>query len=548
MIKFTIICILLCSISGQETTESHEDLFELNILHYNDFHARFVETSPAGLVCDNTIAPCVGGFARLATAVREAKQREPLSLLLNGGDSFQGTIWYNLLRWNVTQEFMNMLPHDAHVLGNHEFDNGIIGVVPYLEHLSGPVVTANIIDDDEPTIQGLYNHSIIVERGGRKIGIIGVIIATTNELASTGNLRFTDEVETVKHEAELLNAQGVDIIIVLSHCGLDIDREIALHGGPYIDIIVGGHSHTLLYDGEPPDTTAFSPQGPYPVVVEQNGKSVLIVQAAAHTLYLGEIKLFFDTTGNLIRWEGNPHYIGNEIEQAPDVLEKINYYLPRVTEMASQELGRSLVHMSSSCSCQECNLGSFVCDAFMDSIIDKAKGNNSWHHAHFCIINQGSIRADIGDGVITYESMILSTPFENTVEVFELRGDHIMEMLEYSVANIPFLGARMLQVSGLRPVFDGSRPLGDRVVDVSVRCIDCDVPRYEPLELDKYYKVVSQNFIGQGGDGFSMISENRRNIEGVGRDYDILMQYIQRQSPVFSEVDGRIHIDNPCMG
>lgn len=76
---------------------------------------RFVETSPSGGVCNPETAPCIGGFARLATVVRQAILKEPNSLLLNGGDSFQGTIWYNLLRWNVTQDFMNMLPHDAHV-------------------------------------------------------------------------------------------------------------------------------------------------------------------------------------------------------------------------------------------------------------------------------------------------------------------------------------------------------------------------------------------------------------------------------------------------
>ncbi|KAL0868359.1 hypothetical protein ABMA27_007878 [Loxostege sticticalis] len=519
--------------------------FALNILHYNDFHARFVETSPAGTICNPTVAPCVGGFARLTTKIRQAMAREPSSLLLNGGDSFQGTIWYNLLRWNVTQDFMNMLPHDAHVLGNHEFDNGIEGVVPYLEHLNSPVVTANIIDDDEPTIQGLYEPSIVVERDGRKIGIIGVIIASTNELASTGNLRFTDEIETVKREAEKLNAEGVNIIIVLSHCGLDIDREIALHAGPHIDIIVGGHSHTLLYNGDPPDESGFIPQGSYPVVVEQATRSVLIVQAAAHTLYLGEIKLFFDDAGNLLDWDGNPHYIGHDIEQAPDVLEKINYYLPQIEEAANQEIGNSLVHMSSNCRCRECNLGNFVCDAFMHAAMRRAEGDN-WHDAHFCVMNTGSIRADIAPGVITFETVILSTPFENNVEVFELRGDHIMEMLEYSVANVPFNGARMLQMSGLRPIFDGSRPVNDRVVNVTVRCIECDVPRYEPLQRDKWYRVVSQNFIGTGGDGFTMISENRRNVSVIGIDNDVLMQYIRHQSPVFVEVDGRINIEDAC--
>ncbi|KAJ8711860.1 hypothetical protein PYW08_008814 [Mythimna loreyi] len=520
--------------------------YELNILHYNDFHARFVETSPAGTICNPTAHPCIGGFARLATLVRERLASEPDSLLLNAGDSFQGTIWYNILRWNVTQEFMNMLPHDAHVLGNHEFDNGIEGVVPYLEHLNSTVVTANIIDDDEPTMHGLYEKSIIVERKGRKIGIIGVIIATTDNLASTGNLKFTNEVETVKEEAEKLNAAGVDIIIVLSHCGLDIDRDIALHAGPHVDIIVGGHSHTLLFNGDAPENSGFQPLGPYPVVVEQATRKVLIVQAAAHTQYLGEIKLVFDEGGHLLRWTGNPHYIGNEVVQAPDVLEKINYYLPQIQEKASQKIGSSMVQLSSNCACSECNLGNFICDAFMHRALHRAP-SNSWHYAHFCVLNQGGIRTDIDQGVITYESMILSTPFENNVEVFDLKGEHIMEMLEYAVANDPFAGARMLQVAGLHATYNGSLPVNSRVLNVTVRCIECDVPRYEPLQLDKYYKVVSQSFLGGGGDGFSMISENRKNVLVLGVDYEILQEYIMHQTPVFADTDGRITISNPCI-
>ncbi|XP_022816831.1 apyrase-like [Spodoptera litura] len=532
--------------------------YELNILHYNDFHARFVETSRLGTPCNQTADTCIGGFARLATLVRQrlvsepdslllnagdsfqgtiwynilrwnvtqdfmnmlphdahyfmleiisyitftratlVRQRlvsEPDSLLLNAGDSFQGTIWYNILRWNVTQDFMNMLPHDAHVLGNHEFDNGIEGVVPYLKHLNSTVVTANIIDDLEPTIQGLYEKSIIIERNNRKIGIIGVLIATTDILASTGRLKFKNEIEAVREEAEKLNAQGVDIIVVLSHCGLDIDREIALHAGPQIDIIVGGHSHTLLFNGEAPENSGFIPLGPYPVVVEQGNRKVLIVQAAAHTQYLGEIKLTFDDNGHLTHWAGNPHYIGNEIEQG-------------------MALSRA--------------------------------GPNQWNYAHFCVNNRGVIRAAIDSGVITYEGMIVASPFENNVEVFDLKGEHVMAMLEFSVENVQWPGARLLQVSGLRVTFDGSRPVNSRVVDVQVRCIECDVPKYEPLKLDQYYKVVSQSFIANGGDGYSMISDNRKNIEVLGVDYDILSSYVGHQSPVFAENEGRLIFNNFC--
>ncbi|CAH2095510.1 unnamed protein product [Euphydryas editha] len=477
-------------------------LYELNIVHYNDFHARFVETSLGGSVCSPP-EPCIGGFARLTTLIRQALEREPDSILLNGGDSFQGTIWYNLLRWNVTQDFMNMLPHDAHALGNHEFDNGIDGVVPYLQHLNSKIVAANIIDDEEPTIQGLFQPSIIVERKGRRIGIIGVIIATTNELASTGKLRFTNEVEAVRKEAEKLNREGVDIIVVLSHCGLDIDREIAMNAGPYIDIIVGGHSHSLLINSDPPEGIPFSPLGPYPVEVKQQNKSVLIVQAAAHTAFLGEIKLYFNDEGDLVRWEGNPHFVGSGVEQASDVLEKINQYLPLISERANEQVSFSKVHLSSRCACDECNLGSLICDAFLDAVVERAEGNK-WNYAHFCVINQGGVRSDIEPGNITVEHLLLSTPFENRVEVFDLKGEYILEMLEYAVMNEPYAGARMVQVSGLRAIFDGARPINSRVVNATIRCIECAVPRYEPLDVNKMYKVVSQNFIASGGDGFSV--------------------------------------------
>ncbi|OWR42210.1 5' nucleotidase [Danaus plexippus plexippus] len=396
---YALCVLLLCGISVRS-----EKFYELNIIHYNDFHARFVETSPFGSVCNPTAAPCIGGFARLATLIRDGLERDPESLVLNGGDSFQGTIWYNLLRWNVTQDFMNMVHHDA--------------------------------------------HKFVVEKGGRKIGIIGVIISSTDELASTGNLKFTDEVEAVRREAEKLNEQGINIIVVLSHCGIDIDRKIALNAGPHIDIIVGGHSHTLLSNSDPPEGSTWTPLGPYPVVVEQAARSVLIVQAGAHTAFLGEIKLNFNDNGDLISWVGDPHYIGNNVLPAPDVLEKINEYLPVITEQATELIGVSKVHLSSRCNCGECNLGSFICDAFMHETVLKS-GKNTWNEANFCVINTGDVRSDIEIGNVTFESVMLSIPFENNVEKYDLRGDHILEMLEYAVANHSRPGRRMVQVSGL---------------------------------------------------------------------------------------------------
>ncbi|XP_030767022.1 apyrase-like [Sitophilus oryzae] len=174
------------------------DLFELSVVHLNDFHARFEEISSASGTCKDT--SCIGGFPRLVTQIQELLDTQPKSLLLNGGDNFQGTLYYTLGKWNITQEFLNKLPFDAIVLGNHEFDDGISGVVPFITSLKAPVVCSNIDDSKEPTIQGTYTKSTIVERDGKKIGIIGVLYAKP----PNGNSTILSRTASVNEEAERL--------------------------------------------------------------------------------------------------------------------------------------------------------------------------------------------------------------------------------------------------------------------------------------------------------------------------------------------------------
>lgn len=136
------------------------------------------------------------------------------------------------------------------------------------------------------------------------------------QLANTGKLKFLDESESVRAEAERLKSKhGVDIIIVLSHCGLETDRLIAKTAGPLIDVIVGGHSHTFLYSGQNPlgpDT----PKDKYPVeIIQDNGHKVLIVQASCYTKYVGDITVYFDRAGEVVRYEGKPIFLAHHIIQ-----------------------------------------------------------------------------------------------------------------------------------------------------------------------------------------------------------------------------------------
>lgn len=125
-------------------------------------------------------------------------------------------------------------------------------------------------------------------------------------------MKFLDESATVRAEATLLKEQGVDIIIVLSHCGLDVDYIIAKNAGPDIDVIVGGHSHTFMYTGESPSDDR--PQDNYPAIVRNaNGHTVLIVQASAYTKYIGDLTVYFDAAGQVVSWEGSPIFLDTDI-------------------------------------------------------------------------------------------------------------------------------------------------------------------------------------------------------------------------------------------
>lgn len=241
---------------------------KINIFLHN---SRFDELSSTLTTC--RAEPCYAGYSRIVTTVKSLMEdRKSLNpIYLNAGDYFQGTLWYSIFRWNITSYFLNLLPADAMVIetyysscfenfsafnsqflfqtiGNHEFDHSIAGLLPFLEKSRSPVVVANIIDETME-LRGLIQNSIVIDKYKRKIGIIGVTIKTTERLSNVGKLRFSDEIESVRKEADLLRSQGVNIIIVLSHCGLDLDRQIAAKAGEYIDVIVGGHSHTFLYTG-----------------------------------------------------------------------------------------------------------------------------------------------------------------------------------------------------------------------------------------------------------------------------------------------------------
>ncbi|KAI4455141.1 nucleotidase-related [Holotrichia oblita] len=442
-----------------------------------------------------------------------------------------------------------MMPFTG-TLGNHEFDHEIEGVVPFLEHLEAPVVVANIDDSLEPRIQGLYKKSTIIKRDGRKIGIVGVMLSTTNLIASTENLIFLDESESVNAEAQrLLDEEGVFTVIVLSHSGYEVDQRIAANAIPGISVIVGAHSHTLLYTGTPPLGTAY---GRYPTLVNNTkDEPVLIVQASAYTKYLGYLSVTYDGDGNLLKWEGNPIYLDQSIQQDLTINELLEPYRLVVEEVGNRVLGTSKVYLDQgSCRYSECNLGNFMTDAMVAYYANNFT-DTKWTKAAIGIVNAGGIRTSISAGgmaqfiYITFNDLATSSPFANTVDYVELQGKYIKELLEKAAS--PYSSSRvtadvnLLQISGIRMVIDLAMPLGSRVVSLKIRCHECNVPKYYDVDLEAYYPIAVVSFLITGGDGFSAFSHVRNHIEGPV-DTDVYTAYIEQQSPIIAGLDERIQI------
>jgi 5'-nucleotidase len=246
-------------------------------------------------------------------------------------------------------------------LGNHEFDHGVPGLVPFMERVAPytPIVSCNIDATLEPTMAPLFNKSVVLNRNGRLIGIVGV---TTTIDSDWGKAKVYPEVESVRAEVENLVAQGIKIIIVLSHSGFSVDKEIAKNAGP-IDLIVGGHSHSFLYTGSNP-VGPDTPVSGYPTIVEQEGgRKVYIVQASAYSKYLGDITLYFGDDGEVKSFEGAPIFLSHDIPQDEEVLQKLIPWQAELSSLQNQLFGKINHQLDANCYTKECGMGNLVADS-----------------------------------------------------------------------------------------------------------------------------------------------------------------------------------------
>ncbi|XP_063078849.1 5'-nucleotidase isoform X2 [Engraulis encrasicolus] len=522
--------------------------WDLTLLHTNDVHARVEETSRDSGKC--TKNPCFGGVARRHTKVTELRKTEPNVLLLDGGDQFQGTVWFNFYKGAEAAYFMNQLKYDAMALGNHEFDNGWEGLVqPFLQDVECPVLSANIraAASIEPKVAGHYLPYKIFDMGPEKVAVVGYTSRETPALSLPGpHLIFEDEIAALQTQVDKISTLGVNKIIALGHSGFTVDKEIAekVKG---VDVVIGGHTNTFLYTGDAPSSEV--PAGPYPyMVTSQDGRQVPVVQAYAFGKYLGHLKVTFDSSGNVVTATGNPILLDDQVPQDPDILADVEQWKINLANYSAQYVGETLVYLngtSQECRFQECNLGNLICDAMVDHNI-KYPDELQWNHVSACMLNGGAVRSPIDErarnGSITMEDLIAVLPFGSTFDLVQLKGSTIKKAFEHGVRRHGSATGEFLQVSGFQLEIDLSQPAYSRVKSISILCTDCRVPRYEPLEDDKVYKVAMPSYLVDGGDGYTMIKDEKLKHDSGDLDISVVERYIRESKRVHPAVEGRIRM------
>jgi len=501
---------------------AQESRFSLRILHTNDHHAH-LEPIKFG---DRLL----GGIARRRTLVDQIRaesktNQEPL-LLLDAGDIFQGTLYFNQYLGQADLDFYNALAYDASTIGNHEFDRGQQVLADFIAKAKFPIISANIDIAPQSPLYGKIQPWQILDVKGEKIGVFGLTTPDTAILASVGDgVKFTDPIAAARTSVSALKQQGINKIVALTHIGFENDVVLA-QKVPDIDIIIGAHSHTPV--GNIPNANH-----PYPLV-EKNGtkEPVLVVTDWEWGKYLGDLSVSFDRKGKLIAWAGKPHALDASIKPNQEFENKLKAYAAPIEALRQKIIGKSLIDLDGDrikMRTSETSLGNLIADA----ILAKTKGDR----VQVALINAGGIRNGLPLGNIAMGNVLEALPFGNTITRVELTGKQLQELLENGVSLTEQEEGRFPQVSGIRFVWNVNLPSGKRVTKVEVKDTLGNFQLLNPLSI---YRVATTNFLASGGDGYRVFADGQNLLETGYLLSDVIAEYISANSPLKPKTENRI--------
>jgi 5'-nucleotidase len=484
--------------------------FTVTILHVNDTHDRIEPTIIQGKP--------YGGMTRLVTLIHQHIKSDPNPIVLHAGDAFQGTFYFNVYEGLADVAFLNALPLDAMTIGNHEFDKGPTALGAFARNAQFPLVSANLDVDSEPALKGLIHPSTIITRSGERIGVVGAVTPMLPNLSSPGpNVHMLDLNKSIQAEVDMLTRAGVNKIVLLTHVGYAEERQLArtLHD---VDVIVGGHSHTLLGTTTAPGWP--ESLGPYPTVIDNpdHGKT-LVVQSWEGEKVLGRLQVTFDSKGRVKKWStSQPIAVDESVPEDPAMKALVAAFQKPIAQQRDRKIAVAAEAIP-----QGAAMGGLIADSMVAAT---AKQN-----VVAALMNSGGVRAALEPGDITYGMAISIQPFNDTLVVMDVTGEQLKQSLE------DFLETERSQAVWVSAdttyTLDPGKPAGSRVTDLVVAG--------NPVNPEATYRICVDSFLAAGGDGVTTLKDSRAYRYDTGvLDIDSFVEYLTAHSPVKAAPE-RIH-------
>ncbi len=487
---------------------------DLTILYSNDLHAH-LEPHKVPWVSETRL---VGGFANIATLVKREKAANPYTVYFDAGDYFTGPYISSLTKGEAIIDAMNYLGLDAACVGNHEFDHGWQNAREQFKKAKFPILNGNIFEKGTDKLH--WNNPYIIKKvNGIRIGVIGMhgkfaFYDTTSDEMIQGVDARDEEVYIRRYITELKDK--ADIIVLLIHEGIpgrqsttgakdvarNLQRDIELAKNvPGIDIIVTGHAH----------------QGtPQPLV--SNG--TIIVSTDAYTIELGKLEITYDKkTDKVTSFKNTLNYLyDDEVPDDEQMLKVIGKWKDKLKQITDEVVTTSPAALTRSYG-EESNMGDMVADAML----------NAHPEYDFAVTNSGGLRQDIDAGVVRVGDLISAFPFPNTIVQLQMKGADMRAIFEHGAG----LTNGILQVSkGVEVVYDESKPVGSRIVKCNINGV--------PLDDGKTYKVLTSNFLADGGDGF-LVFKKTLSYKNTGVEMlDSMVKYLKKFKTFDQKIEGRV--------
>lgn len=462
-------------------------------------------------------SPPTGAAASLATLV--AREKLPF-LLLDAGDSFQGSPLAGVSRGRAVYEYLNLAGYDAAVLGNHDFDFGLKALRKLMASAQFPILGSNIsagakAGKDAAAVAGMLRPYMLRTRAGVRIGVMGITTSDMPNLAfpkHIAGLRFERELDAARRTARELREMGAEIVVALSHVGIERYRskDYGIAEGdiflaeqiPEIDVIAGAHTHVGIKT---------------PFIIKRKGSPAAVIQTQGHLGSAYRLVVHVDDeTRRPKKFSGGAVPLNPKRLPADPAMERL---VARHKAVADKAMGEKIGSAAAALT-RNVPGESLLSNWATDTLRRRFKSDIG-------LINTFGLRGELPKGTLRVGDLYKIMPFDNAIVVVRMKGSQIRKMVERSLgSNVP-----RLKYSGLRLRFDPSAPKGSRTRSIEIGG--------RPLKNGRIYRIATSDYVAIAGRYMKGI--NKESVEPQGELMrDALISQVRAASPIRAKLDGRM--------